>query len=48
METENARKSGGPTGVGKVVSGNAFFSIPAAVVNLLLIVASIGRAGGAR
>ncbi len=48
METINARKSGGPTGVGKVVSGNALFSIPAAVVKFFVLLATIGRAGGAR
>ena len=48
METINARKSGGPTGVGKMVSGNTFLSIPAAVVKVLIALATIGRAGGAR
>lgn len=48
METTNARKSGGPTGVGKVARGNALFAIRAAVVKVFVLLATIGRAGGAR
>lgn len=48
METKNARKSGGPTGVGKMASGNVLFTIAAVVVKAFVLLASIGRAGGAR
>lgn len=48
METQNARKPGGPAGVEKKASGNVFLSARAAAVKLFALLAVVGRAGGAR